>query len=318
MKDLTKSGDLRVREAKKKDFARILEISKTSFAREFEVFGFSKETIKRQVRLYRLIQLVQRLIRKAFFKLYVGEVGGEAVGTTSLNKQGETWYIGMVMVAPEHRRRGYGRELVSKACSAAKSFGVERGVLHVREDNLPAKGLYQSLGFSVFERVIHLHRDACKLDDEKAQSAPEYELLKLSPFDREALRVADACREEASARIYGRSHLPPFYVRLLSTILRPELKERYAILKGTRWIGIYTFSFTSKEEASHASVRLYEENRGKGIEEALLTQASNRAFKLGAPRLAISLNEQNVELKEACKALGFSSSFVMEGMFKEL
>lgn len=59
-------------------------------------------------------------------------------------------------VAPDARRRGHARELVL----ALAEWGAERGArtlwLHVEDDNLPARGLYDALGFDLHHRMRYL------------------------------------------------------------------------------------------------------------------------------------------------------------------
>lgn len=51
-------------------------------------------------------------------------------------------------VAPEARRRGLARKLVSRFLYQARLRGAERAVLEVAVDNAPAIALYESVGFS--------------------------------------------------------------------------------------------------------------------------------------------------------------------------
>ena len=54
-------------------------------------------------------------------------------------------------VAPEHARRGIGRELLRHAIEAARSqSGLEQLVLTVTETNVAARTLYEKLGFRSF------------------------------------------------------------------------------------------------------------------------------------------------------------------------
>lgn len=73
---------------------------------------------------------------------------GEAVGYvlgTALAGEGELMRIGIL---PQNRRRGYGATLVSALIELWKTEGIERAFLEVRESNLPARRLYESMGFS--------------------------------------------------------------------------------------------------------------------------------------------------------------------------
>jgi GNAT superfamily N-acetyltransferase len=56
------------------------------------------------------------------------------------------WVLGGVYVAPDVRRSGYGRRLVTAAVRAAEAAGASTA-LYVRDDRDPAARLYEGLGF---------------------------------------------------------------------------------------------------------------------------------------------------------------------------
>lgn len=59
-----------------------------------------------------------------------------------------------IAVAPEHRRKGYGKILLSMMLQVARKMGIERAVLEVRVHNSAALALYTSLNFTkVGERL---------------------------------------------------------------------------------------------------------------------------------------------------------------------
>jgi ribosomal protein S18 acetylase RimI-like enzyme len=84
---------------------------------------------------------------------WLAAAGGEPVGLLLVNPavDGEGWEIAYVGVAPGHRRRGYGRELVLKALVEAKAAGQPSVALAVDARNAPARELYRRLGFEPLE-----------------------------------------------------------------------------------------------------------------------------------------------------------------------
>ena len=68
------------------------------------------------------------------------------------------WFVGReaelgdLAVAPSDRRRGIGGELVAAVLEEARSRGVVRIFLQVREGNQSAQGLYRSRGFEIVGR----------------------------------------------------------------------------------------------------------------------------------------------------------------------
>jgi ribosomal-protein-alanine acetyltransferase len=59
----------------------------------------------------------------------------------------EDWEIENIVVDDRHRRRGLGSALVRDLVAEARRAGVRSVILEVRESNLPALRLYESIGF---------------------------------------------------------------------------------------------------------------------------------------------------------------------------
>jgi ribosomal protein S18 acetylase RimI-like enzyme len=82
---------------------------------------------------------------------YVWEEDNQIVGNLNLipfNPRGHRYYlIANVAVRPDYRRRGIARSMTVKAIEHAQRRGADSVWLHVREDNMAAIRLYQSLGF---------------------------------------------------------------------------------------------------------------------------------------------------------------------------
>lgn len=84
-----------------------------------------------------------------FTYLYCAELDGEVVGFADMHIAGGDAHINEIAVRGVYRRRGIGDRLMH-AC-IEEAMRQECGVLtlEVREKNLPARGLYESLGFSI-------------------------------------------------------------------------------------------------------------------------------------------------------------------------
>jgi ribosomal protein S18 acetylase RimI-like enzyme len=59
-----------------------------------------------------------------------------------------TWWIGLLLLAPEARGRGSGQRLVQRFMEYVRSQGGERVMLGVVEDNTRALSFWQRLGFT--------------------------------------------------------------------------------------------------------------------------------------------------------------------------
>lgn len=73
-----------------------------------------------------------------------GELAGLVLPTALPDGTAEIQYMG---VAEGHRRKGIGRRLVADAIEAAADVGASELVVQVDARNLPALGLYRSMGF---------------------------------------------------------------------------------------------------------------------------------------------------------------------------
>jgi GNAT superfamily N-acetyltransferase len=76
----------------------------------------------------------------------------------SLELGGNDAFIDEVFVVPEHRRCGYGRQLLEAAASQATLIGVRALHLEVDRGNAAARELYASLGFALRDRYFLMTR----------------------------------------------------------------------------------------------------------------------------------------------------------------
>jgi GNAT superfamily N-acetyltransferase len=74
-------------------------------------------------------------------------VPGEAVACALGVLQDELFGLFDVVTAPEHRRKGYGTQLISSMLRWAQENGARHAYLGVVEPNSPARRLYGKLGF---------------------------------------------------------------------------------------------------------------------------------------------------------------------------
>ncbi len=66
---------------------------------------------------------------------------------------GERLYLSRLIVRKDRRGQGYGRALTAHLLELARQRGYREIALGVDMDNLPALGLYRSLGFTVYEEA---------------------------------------------------------------------------------------------------------------------------------------------------------------------
>lgn len=78
---------------------------------------------------------------------FVATLNGEVVGSVMVGYEGHRGWLNYLAVAPEHRRRGYGRKLVEKATAELAQIGCQKLNLQVRKDTAAAVEFYKQVGF---------------------------------------------------------------------------------------------------------------------------------------------------------------------------
>jgi ribosomal protein S18 acetylase RimI-like enzyme len=77
----------------------------------------------------------------------VATVEGGPAGIVLFARRGTEGWIGGMGVVARLRRRGIGEAMLTAALDAARAAGIERVTLEVLEQNIPARALYERLGF---------------------------------------------------------------------------------------------------------------------------------------------------------------------------
>lgn len=97
----------------------------------------------------------------------VGLLAGEIVAGVMAGYEGHRGWLNYLAVAPDHRRRGFGRQLVAEAERRLQKLGCPKINLQVRHTNVQAMEFYRRLGFAVDE-VASMGKRLC--DDQAHQN----------------------------------------------------------------------------------------------------------------------------------------------------
>ncbi len=84
---------------------------------------------------------------KGWIVRLVAEVDGQAVGNAQLTQWGQRGEIGSLLVAPDYRRRGIGRQLLAALIEEAERRGLNPLDIRASEDRPFLVAFYQRLGF---------------------------------------------------------------------------------------------------------------------------------------------------------------------------
>jgi len=267
----------------------------------------------RQIQAMALLYPLQRRLPGPAVIALTGLVGGTPVGVVVVDPVKPGWYVNTMMMARDHRQRGYGRALMEAMRTRAEEAGARWLLLHVRADNTPAHRLYESLGYYEFERRHEMLFEASS-PVEPTLLPGGYELVPRKRYDRRALAIRDECREPEAARLEPPGRHPGIVLRMMGALSRPFDLECQAIMHEGRWVGLWDYVQSSATASVRLTVQIVPEHRGPGLERPLLERAVDRAQRSGARRLAISVGSTNRALLSACEEIGFSTRFVRIGM----
>lgn len=84
---------------------------------------------------------------KGWIVRLVAEVDGQAVGNAQLTQWGQRGEIGSLVVAPDYRRRGIGRQLLAALIEEAERRGLDPLEIHASEDDPFLVEFYEQMGF---------------------------------------------------------------------------------------------------------------------------------------------------------------------------
>ncbi len=120
---------IEIRKAKEADIEAIAGLEKQCFSAPWSEKAIS-ETMKSKDSLFLVAEKDKKTVG------YIGSYFCYPEG-----------YITNVAVDPEERRQGIGRRLIEELIALGKELGLSFWTLEVRESNVPAISLYDSLGF---------------------------------------------------------------------------------------------------------------------------------------------------------------------------
>lgn len=83
----------------------------------------------------------------------VGLINGNIVASVMGGYEGHRGWVYYLSVAPEHRRKGYGKRIMEEVESRLLSAGCPKINLMVRNDNNAVVGFYNKIGYTTEETI---------------------------------------------------------------------------------------------------------------------------------------------------------------------
>jgi len=95
------------------------------------------------------VECFGRIYRADSLPAYVACDGDKVVGVAGYAREEDAIDLVMLNVLPQWQGRRVGRSLIEAVIETARAEGATRLIIATTNDNLPALGLYQQLGFTI-------------------------------------------------------------------------------------------------------------------------------------------------------------------------
>jgi RimJ/RimL family protein N-acetyltransferase len=237
---------------------------------------------------------------------------GEPVGAASTSKfggdrEGEFAYLTIRVVA-EHRRRGVGTALHTRASEHAKQLGKERFYVVVRADDLDSLGYYGACGFEEIGRMQDVTLDLSAVAVEPG--IPEgIEIVPATPeHDRGAYEVALEAEADIPSAIqmvsgdfatWHERHFGPLVSRELSVVALED-----GVVVGFAIVGRFT-----DDTYQHWMTGVARRVRGRGIALALKQAQIAAAQRAGLRYLRTQNDLGNAPMRRVNERLGYERRY---------
>lgn len=96
---------------------------------------------------------IRRKLRVQREMFLVGLIDGRLVATVMAGYEGHRGWVNYLAVAPDCRKRGFGRRLMDEAEALLRAAGCPKINLQVRSSNSDVIGFYGSIGYAVDDVV---------------------------------------------------------------------------------------------------------------------------------------------------------------------
>jgi ribosomal protein S18 acetylase RimI-like enzyme len=308
-----------IRELRKADGPRVLELLKTQFPEEEAILGTRPEGVQKLIdRVFRwdarLVVGLARLFGRPIYRFFVVEEDGRLVATTILSFPERSGYVSMVVVDPAYRRRGLAQALLERARVATDKSRRKFISLDVLEQNAPARALYERIGYRPLRETGFFVRDpgagttgapsSMIRPFRKSDIAPLLEIARRSvppevervlPLRAAALRstgfMASIFANESAAWVVDRGRGPEAYVEAVATPMT---------------------------EAGHCSNPIIGEDLDPETAVALVRTAVDWSTAHNAPRMIASVPASNVRGRAALEGGGFHAALTVWTLYRSV
>ncbi len=259
---------------------------------------------------------------------------GRAVGNVSVGRVAPhslRWLISNVAVRPDYQGQGIAHHLVQAGIELAREYHGTWIILQVHTDNLPARKLYQDLGFEQFAAETKLRLETVKpLPSEDPSTALRrgpstapgqgYGLRKrsYSEWRKEYALALDATSKEAQWLMPVRAGhfmvgLDQRLSRRLSNLMAGRKEYRLAVEEGDRFIATLTVLASRWRGEHKLKLMVHPDHRGQ-LEEMLIAEALGILGSYPERGVVVNHPAEHREAIEALQRRGFTEERTLAQM----
>jgi GNAT superfamily N-acetyltransferase len=254
-----------------------------------------------------------------------GRTSRRIVGNASLNRapgSRRRWIICNVVVDPDHRGQGIGRQLVEASLDRAWQLGATGVLLQVYQQNPVALQLYQSMGFrestgetdlrlEEVRSVAFLEAPGYHLRHWKAADGPAaYELARhVIPQVLQWIRPLRL--DEYRLDWLTRS------VRWISALLAGQRVYRLVALKEERLVALMTVTAVFRRGEHQIALLVHPNHLGQ-VEAALVSRALHMLAAIPSRPVRVTVNKDDEDCLRVLKDYGFSEVRTLLTMEQDL
>jgi len=307
------NGKLKVRLARPWDLKELMPLYKKTFISDTPYLY--DDSIPKVGLVYLLIAGIVKRLGIDPYRMYVGLLDENLVGSCSFSRLGKFWRTNFIIVNPHYRGKGYGKRIYRSAIddvfsSSKRIMGV---ISYLREDNVPSKRLHNELGFVKFTKLSFMLGDMQSIGFESDGGAKQLTPCKesLKDLSREYTGTfshnADPIEKEARLSML---HIPideKIYYRSIIS---------FSFRTGSDWKGGYILKLPKGNEVGECLILLPSGNGetcGNEIAHSILTHLIAECTKRNITNVVIKFDANFTDVIKLAEEIGFKEIYTMEG-----
>jgi ribosomal protein S18 acetylase RimI-like enzyme len=263
-----------------------------------------------------------------FLSGFVWEEDQKIVGNITINHTGTTtrrWLISNLAVSDSYRRRGIARGLMYAALELVKEYNGEVVSLQVRQDNIPARKLYEELNFREVTGTTYLKAD--KIPVVKPLSIPPGVRLRRRRFDmtdaRAAYNLACAATPLSAQKDW------PIRQRHFQLGTNERINNLFQLIGGTgatdywivedgiRFVATLTVTPGPLGKKHKIDIKIHPDWRGS-LEKPLISRALHYLYRWPNKGIDVHHPTYHIEATQAFQELGLKKIQTLLWMKKEM